>query len=187
MLNKSPWQTLSTQKIYQNPWIKVREDKVITPAGTQGIYGVVEFQNRAIGVIPIDKDGNTILVGQYRYPLEQYSWEIPEGGCPEGETAESCAHRELTEETGLIANKLTPLMTMHLSNSCSDEVAHVFIATELSQGQTNFDETEDIKIKKLALDEAIEMVHSSQITDAISVAALLKVHVLKLSGALANT
>ena len=99
----NPWTTLGSRPVYENPWIKVREDQVLRPDGQPGIYGVVEFKNRAVGVLPVEDDGAVWLVGQYRYPLQAYSWEIPEGGCPEGETPEETARRELQEETGLTA------------------------------------------------------------------------------------
>ncbi|HSJ01117.1 MAG TPA: NUDIX hydrolase, partial [Verrucomicrobium sp.] len=100
---ENPWTTLTTREVYHNPWIRIREDQVINPSGGPGIYGVVEFKNRAVGVIPIDEDGNTWLVGQYRYCHESYEWEIPEGGCPAGEELVDCARRELLEETGIEA------------------------------------------------------------------------------------
>ena len=99
----NPWTTLGSRPVYENPWIKVREDQVLRPDGQPGIYGVVEFKNRAVGVLPVEDDGAVWLVGQYRYPLQAYSWEIPEGGSAAGETPEETARRELQEETGLTA------------------------------------------------------------------------------------
>ena len=115
---ENPWTTISSEVKYENPWIKLKEDKVITPAGTEGIYGVVSFKNKAIGIVPVDENGNVYLVGQWRYPLEAYSWEIPEGGGPEGEKPLETAKRELKEETGLMASKWTLLGKLHTSNSC---------------------------------------------------------------------
>ena len=125
----NPWKTLSSRAVYENPWIGVREDTVIRPDGLPGIYGVVHFKNRAVGVLPVDRDGAIWLVGQHRYPLDAYSWEIPEGGCPETESPEETARRELREETGLVAGRLELVATSHLSNSVSDEVGYVFRAT----------------------------------------------------------
>jgi hypothetical protein len=102
----NPWTTLSSRPVYDNPWIRVREDQVLRPDGLPGIYGVVQFKNRAVGVLPIDGEGRIWLVGQYRYPLKAYSWEIPEGGSGPSETPEATAHRELREETGLIAGRM---------------------------------------------------------------------------------
>ena len=130
----NPWTTLSSRPIYENPWISLREDQVVRPDGKPGIYGVVHFKNRAVGVLPVDEQGRVWLVGQHRYPLDAYSWEIPEGGCPESETPEDTALRELREETGLVAEELELVATAHLSNSVSDEVAYIFRATESDRG-----------------------------------------------------
>src|SRR5262249_54085351 len=127
----NPWKTVSSRLLYENAWIRVREDQVMRPDGLPGIYGVVQYKNRAAGVLPCDADGGVWLVGQYRYPLQAYSWEIPEGGGPESEAPEETARRELREETGLAAGNLQMLATAHLSNSVSDEVGYLFRATEL--------------------------------------------------------
>ncbi|MDX5346452.1 MAG: NUDIX hydrolase [Hymenobacteraceae bacterium] len=171
---KNPWQTLSTKPVYENPWIKVREDQVINPRGGKGIYGVVSFKNKAIGVIPVDQEGNTYLVGQHRYSLDEYSWEIPMGGGPvEGDVLES-AKRELKEETGFTANQWECIMRIHTSNSVTDEEGFVYLALDLIPGETEFDHTEDLQIKKLPFAAAVDMVMNGEITDAISVAGILK-------------
>jgi len=171
---KNPWTTLSSREIYLNPWIRVREDQVLKPNGTPGIYGVVEYRNRAVGVVPIDNDGYTWLVGQYRYTHNRYEWEIPEGGCPEGESLEDCARRELLEETGLVASELEPLLLdIQLSNSIGDETAHLFIARGLTQETPQPEDTEQIAIRRLPLAEAIQMAATGQIRDSMSVIALL--------------
>lgn len=174
---KSPWKLLHTKIEYDNPWIRVEEDDIINPNGGKGIYGRVHFKNVAVGIIPIDEEGNTWLVGQYRYPLDEYSWEIPEGGCPIGEKELDAAKRELKEETGLIAEHWEEFLRIHTSNSVSDERGVVFLAKNLKQGETQFEETEDLKIKKLPLEEAFQMVMNGEITDSISMAALLKLKV----------
>jgi 8-oxo-dGTP pyrophosphatase MutT (NUDIX family) len=184
MPKKQAWQRLSSEVKYENPWIKVQEDQVINPAGGKGIYGKVHYKNIAIGIIPIDGEGNTWLVGQHRYPLDMYSWEIPEGGGPEGEDNVESARRELKEETGLAAELWQEVLTMHLSNSVSDEVAHIFVATQLTQGATAFEATEDLAIKKLPIKEAIQMVMDGEITDSMSVAGLLKVDKMMRAGIL---
>lgn len=171
----NPWQIVSSEPIYENPWIAVRHDEVIHPSGTPGLFGVIHFKNVAVAVIPVDEAGYTWLVGQYRYPLEQWSWEVPMGGVPLNASIEKGALRELAEETGLVAQKLSHLMTLHTSNSVTDELAEVYLATELSQHEPSPDESEQLKIKKVLLTDAIKMVLQGQITDAVSVAALLRV------------
>lgn len=170
--NVGPWTRLKSDLAYENPWISVHHEKVLTPAGTEGIYGLVHFKGTAVGVIPVDEDGNTWLVKQTRYTLEQESFEIPEGGAAPGEALEDCARRELLEEVGLHAATIKPLMKLHLSNSITDECAHVFIATDLSSGEINHEDSEDISIHKMPLKTAIKMVMAGEITDAISVAGL---------------
>jgi 8-oxo-dGTP pyrophosphatase MutT (NUDIX family) len=164
--------------VYRNPWIRVREDRVRNPGGGEGIYGVVEYRNRAVGVIPIDDDGFTWLVGQYRYTQDSYEWEIPEGGCPPGESPEACARRELREETGLVADEITPLLLgLQLSNSVSDERADLFVAGGLTQADADPEETEALTVWRLPLSEAIEMACDGRIRDAMSVIGLLRLAV----------
>ncbi|RFP65535.1 NUDIX hydrolase [Hymenobacter lapidiphilus] len=170
----NPWQLQATEIKYQNPWIRVREDQVITPGGTAGIYGVVTMKNKALGIVPVDAEGNTWLVGQYRYPLSEYSWEIPMGGGPVELDVLESAQRELREETGLLARRWTNIMRLHTSNSVTDEEGFVFLAQELEQGDTEPEETEDLRLWKLPLAEAVQLVMEGRITDAVSVAGLLK-------------
>jgi len=172
------WKTKTSTVAYENPWIKISHEEVTTPKGTDGIYGVVHFKNTAIGIVPLDDEGNIWLVKQSRYTLNQYTWEIPEGGCPEGEEPLNAAKRELEEEVGLQARDWQQLMTMHLSNSVTDEFCVVFLARNLFAGKQQLESTEDIEYKKLPLTEAIDMVKCGEITDAISVAALLRVAVM---------
>ncbi len=178
--DENPWITHRTEVKYENPWIRVSESAVTNPSGGAGIYGVVHFKNRAVGVIPLDAEGCTYLVGQYRYTLNSYEWEIPEGGCPAGESLEATARRELEEETGLVAGTIQPLiMNMCLSNSVSDERAFIFLAEDLSTGVSAPEETEDLAMRRLPLAEAIEMVIRGEITDSMSVAGLLRLALLK--------
>jgi 8-oxo-dGTP pyrophosphatase MutT (NUDIX family) len=169
----NPWTTLSRRPVYENPWVAVREDQVIRPDGQPGIYGVVHFKNIAVGVLPVDDQGRVWLVGQYRYTLDQYSWEIPEGGGPEGEPPEATAHRELREETGLAAGRLELLATAHLSNSVSDEIAYIYRATDLRYGDSAPEGTERLHARPVAWAEAWAMLRRGEITDAMSVIALL--------------
>jgi 8-oxo-dGTP pyrophosphatase MutT (NUDIX family) len=176
---ENPWTTLSEKLVYQNQWIRVDEHQVINPSGGEGIYGKVSFKGWAVGIIPIDENGNTWLVGQYRYTLNEYSWEIPMGAVPKEETYEKGAFRELKEETGLIADQLEFLCKIHTSNSVTDETGMIYVATGLKEGDTEFDDTEDIKVKKLPFEDALEMVMSGEITDSLSVAGILKLACLK--------
>ncbi len=170
----NPWTVLSSRDIYDNPWIHVREDQVLNPKGGKGIYGVVSFKNKAIGIIPIDKDLNTWLIGQYRYPLEEYSWEIPMGGGLIAIDKLESAKRELKEETGFTAAKWTLISRIHTSNSVTDEEGWIFLAEELSEGETEFEDTEVLKIWKLPFKEVLDMVMRDEITDSLSIAGILK-------------
>lgn len=172
---ENPWKTLSRKKIYENPWISVEEHDILNPAGNPGIYGKVHFKNKALGIIPIDQFGNTWLVGQFRYTLNEYSWEIPMGGGPIGQDILESAQRELKEETGLTAKKWTEVLRIHTSNSVTDEEGFVFLAEDLKEGEPEFEETEVIKIHKLPFEEAVQWVMEGKITDGISIAGILKV------------
>ncbi|MGB4399166.1 MAG: NUDIX hydrolase [Daejeonella sp.] len=175
--NKNPWQTLSEKRFYDNQWISLTEYQIINPGGGAGIYGKVHFKNLAIGIIVLDENFDTWLVGQYRYPLDQYSWEIPEGGGPLHEDPLKSAQRELLEETGITANNWTEIQRLHLSNSVSDELAIIYLARDLSFGEPSPEETEQLIIRKLPFREAFNMVMRGEITDSLSVAAILKVKV----------
>lgn len=169
------WKTLDSKTVYDNPWMTVFEDKVIDPGGGQHLYGHVHFKNKAIAIVPLDDDRNTWIVGQSRFTIGEYSWEVPMGGSAPGEEPIDTARRELKEETGLTAATLIPLMHLHISNSITDEEGFAFVARDLEAGEPDFDEMEDLTIRKLPLTEAVEMVKRGEITDAISIAALLRV------------
>ena len=170
----NPWTTLDSQPVYDNPWISVREDSVLRPDGSPGIYGVVHFKNRAVGVLAVEEDGSIWLVGQYRYPHDRYSWEIPEGGAPEAESAEDAARRELREETGLVAEHWEPLgQEIHLSNSVSDESGTLFRASGLTRGPSEPEATERLHVRRVCWTEAMELLRNGEITDSLSVIALL--------------
>jgi 8-oxo-dGTP pyrophosphatase MutT (NUDIX family) len=173
---KNPWTTLSGEVKYDNPWITVTEFQVINPSGGRGIYGKVHFKNQAIGIVALDKDLNTWLVGQYRYTLNEWHWEIPEGGGPLGNDALQSAQRELQEETGLIARNWTNIIHLHTSNSVTDEEGYIFLAEDLEEGASSLEETEaDLKVWKLPFKEALNMVLDGKITDSMSVMGILKV------------
>lgn len=170
----SPWTIQSQRAIYKNPWISVTEYQVLTPAKTPGIYGTVTFQTSAVGIIAVDDSGHTWLVGQYRFPLERYSWEIPEGGCPLNEMPLAAAKRELAEECGLHAEQWRLLLQMDLSNSVTNETAAIFLATGLTDLQCRSpEETEELRVHRLPLQEAFARVHSGELRDSMTVAGLL--------------
>lgn len=174
----NPWETLNTKIAYENPWIQVTHREVINPAGNPGIYGVVHFKNVAVGILPLDDDQNTWLVGQYRYTLNEYSWEIPEGGCPVGTDPLATAKRELLEETGIQATEWTKILNLHTSNSVTDEYGVAYIAKGLSFGEAEPEETEDLQLKKVPFAEALRMVMDGEITDVLSQVTILKAQLL---------
>lgn len=180
----NPWQILHEQEAYDNNWIKVTHYDVINPSGGKGVYGKVHFKNIAIGVVPLDESMNTYIVGQYRFPINIYSWEIPEGGGPLHEDPLNGAKRELLEETGLKAERWSKILDMHLSNSVCDEACVVYVATGLSQHAAMPEETEQLAIKKIPFDDLYQMVKNGNITDAVSVAAVLKTKLMLLEGSL---
>lgn len=171
---KNPWTTLSAEVKYDNPWINVTEFQVINPGGGRGIYGKVHFKNKAIGVVALDDQMNTWLVGQYRYTLNAWSWEIPEGGGSPTQAPLEAAKRELKEETGLTASRWSQIVHLHTSNSVTDEEGFIFIAEGLSEGEKHLEETEaDLKVWKLPFSEALKMVIDGKITDSLSVMGIL--------------
>ena len=183
-MEQNPWKVLTEKTIYDNSWINLTEYDVINPGGGKGIYGKVHFKNTAVGVMVLDDQFNTYLVGQYRFTLNAYSWEIPEGGGPLGTDPLDSAKRELLEETGLIAAEWNHLLTMHLSNSVSDELGIVYLARDLKQGIAEPEETEQLKVKKIPFSEAVAMVENGLITDSMSVAVIYKVQLLLVQGKL---
>ncbi len=174
--HKNSWTTRSAREIYDNAWIALTEYQVINPSGKEGIYGKVHFKNKAIGIVALDENQNTFLVGQYRYTLGEWSWEIPEGGGPLAVDILESAKRELKEETGLSAERWSLIQRAHLSNSISDEEGFVFLAQDLSAGAQSLEETEaDMKVWKLPFEEALKMVMDGKITDSLSVMGILRV------------
>lgn len=176
----SPWKRVGSREVYINPWIRVREDQVIRPDGKPGIYGVVEFGNYALGAVPITDDGDTFLVGQYRYTLDEYSWEIPEGGGAKGISPLESIQRELLEEAGISAGEWIDLGRFHLSNSVTDEVGRVYLARNLTLGEPHPDGDEVIAVRRLPLFEAYEMCMDGRITDGVSIIGITRaVHYLQ--------
>lgn len=179
----NPWKTKTKAEVYDNPWIRVTEHEVVNPSGRPGIYGTVHYKNLAIGILPIDANGALSLVGQWRFPLSRYSWELPEGGGA-GQPPLLAAQRELAEETGLSAANWLEFMRMDLSNAVSDEHAICFLAWDLRQGQASPEDTEAIDRVTLPVWEAVDRARSGEITDAISVAALMRLRADYLDGRL---
>ena len=169
-----PWTRLASKEVYRNPWIHLREDQIRHPDGTPGIYGVVEFQNLAVGVIPVDEQGRVILVGQFRYPMNSYSWEIPEGGCPKGEAILVGAMRELREETGFTAARWDYLGSLALSNAATNEMGHLFLARDLMPGVASPEPSEELQVKKMDLEEAYRLAMEGELTESLTVAGLAR-------------
>jgi 8-oxo-dGTP pyrophosphatase MutT (NUDIX family) len=180
--HKNPWTTLKSEKVYDSPWIGLTKHEVLNPNGNPGTYSVVHFKNLAIGILALDKNYNTWIVGQYRYPINQYSWEIPEGGGNLDVEPLVSAKRELHEETGIKANKWTKIQEMHLSNSASDEFCILFIAQDLTFGEAEPEDDEQLEVRKLPFNELYQMVESGEITDSLTVTIVLKTKLLMLEG-----
>jgi 8-oxo-dGTP pyrophosphatase MutT (NUDIX family) len=172
---KNPWTVLSQSKVYENNWIQLNHHEVLGPSGGASVYGTVHFKNQATGIVPIDENGNVILVGQYRFPLRAYSWEIIEGGGSHSVPALDSAQRELREECGLAANCWREIMQMDLSNSATDEHSTAFLAWNLSEAPGQPDENEELQVARVPFWDAVDRLKRGEIRDAISVAALLRV------------
>ena len=175
MSEDNPWKTLSTREVYKNPWISVREDSIIKPNGEAGIYGVIDCKP-ATGIIPIFEDNTTLLVGQYRYALDQYSWEIIEGGAEDGEDPKEAAIRELREEGGYQAADVRQLGgETHLSNSHSSERAYLYVARNLVPCESAPDDTEILQLKRIPIIEALNLIEADKIQDSLSIIGLYRV------------
>jgi 8-oxo-dGTP pyrophosphatase MutT (NUDIX family) len=181
-ISSGPWTRRTRRVAYQNDWITIWHDEVTRPDGAPGIYGVVHFANLAVGVLAIDETDRVLLVGQHRYALDAYSWEIPEGGVPAAETALEGAKRELREETGIDATTWRELARSHLSNSVSDELAILYLATDLTSGVATPDGTEALDIAWLPFDEVVAMTLDGRITDALTVIAVQRAALDRLGG-----
>ncbi|MFL5642970.1 MAG: NUDIX domain-containing protein [Chloroflexota bacterium] len=178
-----PWIRNARRVAYENAWLTIWHDDVTRPDGAPGIYGVVHFANLAAGVLVLDDDDRVLLVGQHRYALDAYSWEIPEGGVPDGETALDGTRRELREETGVEAADWRELARVELSNSVTDEVAVLFVATGLTHGTATPDGTEDLVIRWLPFDEVLAMTLDGRIRDVMTVIAVERYALLRSRGA----
>ena len=171
-----PFHILTSHIAYQNPWITVEHQEVLRPDGNPGIYGIVRFANRAVGVLPIDATGYVWMVGQFRRPVEAWSWEMPEGGVPYDEDLEAGALRELEEEVGIRAETLVKVLDMDLSNSVSDEIAICFVAYGLSRGNSAPEGTEVLTLKQLHFTHLLAEVEAGRIRDALTVATVYRTY-----------
>jgi 8-oxo-dGTP pyrophosphatase MutT (NUDIX family) len=181
---KNPWTVLSKTTVYENSWIRVDHHEVRNPAGAPGIYGTVHFKGTALGVVPIDEKGNTILVGQFRFPLGYYSWEIPQGGGLKDVPLIESARRELREECGLVAKHWLPVLEMDLSNSVTDEQGRAFLAWDLIDGSAEPEDTEVLQVIRVPFWEAVDRAKQGAIRDLVSISALLRVGLMALQGEL---
>ena len=184
---KNPWTVLSQATIYENAWIRVNHHEVTNPAGGPGVYGTVHFKNHAIGIVPIDHEGNVIFVGQYRFPMNSYSWEIPEGGGPESTPILASAQRELLEECGVAARCWLEILRMDLSNSVTDEHGTAFLAWDLDVAAAQPEDTEQLQVARVPFWEAVERVTRGEIRDSLSVAALFRVAFMAFQNELPET
>jgi len=172
--NHNPWKVLESKVVYQNPWITVREDKVLNPNGNPGIYGVVQTRI-AVGVVAINSIQEVYMVGQYRYPMNEYSWEIVEGGGEPGESAIETAKRELKEEVGVAAGTIVSLgADLHLSNCHSDERAYLFLVTDVSEGRVDPEDTEALRVQKVPFKQCIDWCYDGTIKDALSIVGITR-------------
>jgi 8-oxo-dGTP pyrophosphatase MutT (NUDIX family) len=178
------WRAGPAERVHENPYFAVDQYEVVAPTGVNAGYWVFKKRDLALGVVPLHADGTITLVGQWRFPFDCYSWELPEGGAPPGEPPLAGIQRELREEAGLIARNWTEILRMQLSNSSCDEVCHIFLATDFSPADTTPDPTESLAVERVSFGEALEAACSGQILDSVTVAALLRVHHMACMGEL---
>jgi 8-oxo-dGTP pyrophosphatase MutT (NUDIX family) len=184
----SPWRVRrGPSRLHENPWFALDEYDAIAPTGVDSPYFSLHFKNGAVGAIPLHDDGTITLVGQWRFPFGAYSWELPEGGVPPGESLLDGARREMREEAGLEAQDWRHILTLQLSNASTDEVAHLYLATTLTPTAKDPDATEQLAVARIPLREALKAIGKGQITDALTVAALLRLHHMAVEGELSDS
>lgn len=179
-----PWVVKSKTRLFGNEWLELERYEVVRPDGGDGTYTVVRPRRLAVGVLPIEPDGGVHLVGQWRFPLGRYSWEMPEGGAEPDEDPLECAKRELEEETGLTAGRYQRVLEMDLSNSLSDERAVVFLAFDLTPGEPRPEGTEVLRRRRAHFREVLKNVADAHIRDSLTVAAVLRAHHMAVTGQL---
>lgn len=184
MAKRGPWTVTSEAKVFENPYIELHTYDGIRPDGAPGVYGVMSPKNHAILILPVFADGTTMLVGRHRFPLDNYSWEIPEGGSPKSDPPLDGAKRELKEETGLTAQHWREILQAETSNSVTDEQAFGFLAWDLEEGEQELEGTEVIERKRLPFIAALDMAVAGEIRDLPSVAMILKAHYMAETGQL---
>ncbi len=180
----NPWKIIDKQTAYNNDWIEVTHHNVLHSSGKNGVYGTVHFKKLALGVLVLDEENNTGIVGQYRFPLNQYTWEIPEGGGLLDVDPLTSIKRELLEETGIKADLWIHIQSLQLSNSATDEIAHLYVAKNLTYQKPAPDEDETLQQQKISFDELYNWVYNGKVTDALTVAAVLKAKLMMLEGKL---
>lgn len=169
-----PYAVLERRFVYDSPWIRVREDRFNHRRGAEGRYAVCGFHRTACGVLALDDQDRVVLVGQWRYPLEAYSWEIPEGGGDAAESPFEAMQRELAEEAGLAARVWEPLACFHPSNSSTDEEAFLFLATDLLPAEGHqAEEDEELLLHREPFQDCLRRVLGGELTDSLTVVALL--------------
>ena len=179
MAPQNPWKTISTRMAYENAWIRVREDQVIRPDGGPGIYGVIEIRP-SVAVVAIDEQDRVVLVGQWRYSVNRFSWELPRGGSNPGEAnLLEVAKRELAEETGLRAEHWRELGPVDVCIGVSDDVQTLYLATGLSRTEQRLDPEEEITVEWRPFEEAVKMAIDGRIREVCSIAALLRAAMLR--------
>jgi 8-oxo-dGTP pyrophosphatase MutT (NUDIX family) len=184
----SPWRVRrGPERLHENAWFAVDDYDAIAPTGVASRYFALHFQNGAVGAIPLHDDGTITLVGQWRFPFGAYSWELPEGGVPPDEPALDGAKREMREEAGLEAQDWRHILTIQLSNASTDEVANLYLATGLTPVAKDPDATEQLTVTRIPLRDAMKAIVKGQITDALTVAALLRLHHMAVEGELGDT
>lgn len=171
-LAEVPWETRSSRVVYENPWIRVDEDQVRLPDGRTTLYGVVRC-GACVGVLPFLDAETVVLIRQYRYVARGVYWEMPTGGVHRGESLEAAAQRELGEEIGYRAARLTPIVSYHTSKSVVDETAHLFCGEGLTPVVSAGDATEFIEVRPMPFAEALRMVEAGEIKDSMTVIAIL--------------
>lgn len=179
---KQQWTTVSSRTVYENPWMRVTEDHVITPRGAKGVYGVTRFPAPGCSILALDAEGHTWIVGQHRHAVNRYTWEIPAGSIGSDPDPLTGAQREFSEETGFTAAKWHPFLHLSPINAATNLESFGFVAWDLSPGTPHPDDGEELTLRRVPFTGVLEMVLGGEITSAVSVATVLQAHTLALRG-----